>query len=65
MDMSKNQAASEVKGQHDAIGVAHVTEQKGLSNPDPCAAWFPEAGLGLFIHWGISTVKATLDLSWV
>ena len=64
MDMSKNQAASEVKGQHDAIGVAHVTEQKGLSNPDPCAAWFPEAGLGLFIHWGISTVKATLDLSW-
>ena len=64
MDMSKNQAASEVKGQHNAIGVAHVTEQKGLSNPDPCAAWFPEAGLGLFIHWGISTVKATLDLSW-
>ena len=64
MDMSKNQAASEVKGQHNAIGVAHVTEQKGLSNPDPRAAWFPEAGLGLFIHWGISTVKATLDLSW-
>lgn len=54
----------EVKGQHDAIKVAQVDGSAGLSNPDPAAAWFPKAGLGLFIHWGLSAVRATLDLSW-
>lgn len=62
--MAYRQAEHEVKGQHHVIQVANITENKGLFNPDPRAAWFPEAGLGLFIHWGISTVKATLDLSW-
>ena len=28
------------------------------------SAWFPKAGLGLFIHWGISAVDGYLDLSW-
>lgn len=30
----------------------------------PDAQWFPEAGLGLFIHWGISSVHGGIDLSW-
>ena len=41
------------------------TEQKiGYSNSHPDAQWFPKAGLGLFIHWGMVAVKATGDLSW-
>ena len=30
---------------------------------NPQAQWFPDAGLGLFIHWGIHSVAA-LDPSW-
>ncbi len=33
-------------------------------NTRPGAQWFPQAGLGLFIHWGISSVDGCLDLSW-
>ena len=33
-------------------------------NKAPGAQWFPKAGLGLFIHWGISSVDGYLDLSW-
>ena len=33
-------------------------------NRHPDAQWFPDAGLGLFIHWGIASVGATGDLSW-
>lgn len=34
------------------------------SNKHPDAQWFPDAGLGLFIHWGLASVGATGDLSW-
>ena len=33
-------------------------------NDRPGSRWFPGAGLGLFIHWGISSVDGYLDLSW-
>ena len=36
----------------------------GSHNSHPDAQWFPEAGLGLFIHWGLASVSATGDLSW-
>jgi len=32
-------------------------------NPHPQAQWFPDAGLGLFMHWGIHSVEA-LQPSW-
>jgi alpha-L-fucosidase len=32
-------------------------------NPDPGAAWWQEAGLGLFLHWGIHSVEK-LQPSW-
>ena len=32
--------------------------------PIPDAQWFPEAGLGLFIHWGLASPRASGDLSW-
>ena len=34
------------------------------ANKHPAAQWFPDAGLGLFIHWGIASVAATGDISW-
>jgi alpha-L-fucosidase len=39
-------------------------QQVGPHNPHPDAQWFPEAGLGLFISWGIASGGATGDLSW-
>lgn len=30
----------------------------------PDAQWFPKAGFGLFMHWGISAVDGDLDISW-
>lgn len=58
---------SEAKDQHAAIG---VTESSDIChNTAPGAQWFPEAGLGLFLHWGIAAVhdgEAVKggDLSW-
>lgn len=41
------------------------TSQRPVSaNKHPDAQWFPDAGLGLFIHWGIASVGATGDISW-
>jgi alpha-L-fucosidase len=50
------------KAEHSMI---HVNEQvAGISHTThPDAQWYPEAGLGLFIHWGLSSVK-NLDASW-
>ncbi len=30
----------------------------------PGAQWFPKAGFGIFLHWGISSVDGYLDISW-
>ena len=39
------------------LGISDA-EVKGLEmpNPHPDAQWFPKAGLGLFMHWGIHSV---------
>ncbi len=39
-------------------------QQVGPRNTHPDAQWFPAAGLGLFIHWGLASVKGAGDLSW-
>ena len=33
-------------------------------NNRPGSQWFPKAGFGLFIHWGISSADGYLDLLW-
>lgn len=65
MDNRKN-AENEALCQHSTIKVEKFKfdPAQSFTNKNQLAAWFPSAGLGLFIHWGISTVKATLDLSW-
>jgi alpha-L-fucosidase len=58
---------SEAKDQHAAIG---VTESKDIfHNTNAAAQWFPPAGFGLFLHWGIAAVQGGAvvnhgDLSW-
>jgi alpha-L-fucosidase len=52
-----------VKGEHTQINIADDRLRKQPPNPHPEAQWFPEAGLGLFVHWGISSVKA-MNISW-
>lgn len=56
----KTQAA---EGQQNSIGVSKETTQPLVRNSNPDAQWFPKAGLGLFIHWGISSVNGNVDIS--
>jgi alpha-L-fucosidase len=41
-----------------------VKEEKNVGHTThPDAQWFPDAGFGLFIHWGLASVK-NMDISW-
>jgi alpha-L-fucosidase len=51
--------------QHEQIGMdspAPATPKGRTTHPD--AQWFANAGLGLFIHFGLSSVDGRVDLSW-
>jgi alpha-L-fucosidase len=51
------------KSQHELIGIDQVSRTyQRTRHPD--AQWFGEAGLGLFLHWGLSSVNGNMDLSW-
>lgn len=41
-----------------------ITRENFQRTTHPDAQWFGEAGLGLFIHWGISSAHGSIDLSW-
>ena len=49
-------------GQHAQIGVVE-TKQSSSHTLHPDAQWFPEAGLGLFLHWDPGSVRC-LETSW-
>jgi len=49
------------KAEHDMIGAGKEEARTHTMHPD--AQWYPDAGFGLFIHWGISSVKA-MNISW-
>jgi alpha-L-fucosidase len=51
------------KQQHALIGVEQSGPSATISH-DGAGQWFPQAGLGMFIHWGISSVEAKHELSW-
>ena len=52
-----------VKHQHEVIGVQeNANSHSHTRHPD--AQWFPAAGLGIFLHWGISSLNGDIDLSW-
>jgi alpha-L-fucosidase len=51
--------------EHAAIGIGDGQAAPNFQRTrHPDAQWYPEAGLGLFIHWGISTVQARYGISW-
>src|SRR6185295_5199860 len=59
---AKDRDADEVQAEHAIIGV----ETKRGDFPHtthPEAQWYPKAGLGLFIHWGLASVRAS-NISW-
>lgn len=51
----------QAKEEHSMINVKEEKNTGHSIHPD--AQWYPDAGLGLFIHWGLSSVK-NLDISW-
>jgi alpha-L-fucosidase len=51
-----------VADEHKAIGADAKGDQL-VHTQHPGAQWFPDAGLGLFIHWGLSSVRA-INISW-
>ena len=55
-------APDNVGEEHAVIGVA-ASPAKFEHTTHPGAQWFPDAGLGLFIHWGIASVRA-MNISW-
>ncbi len=56
---------SDVAEQHAIIGNVDPDQQVDFKRTEhPDAQWFPEAGLGLFLHFGISSVRGECDLSW-
>jgi alpha-L-fucosidase len=58
---SENHVVSE---QHAQIKVLNQAQDPHEHTAHPDAQWFASAGLGVFIHWGISAVQGEGDLSW-
>ncbi|HWX18689.1 MAG TPA: alpha-L-fucosidase [Candidatus Binatia bacterium] len=60
---SKAKAADNqtVAAEHSDIGLGKETAASHTMHPD--AQWYPQDGLGLFIHWGICSIKA-MNISW-
>lgn len=58
--------SSAAEGQHAQIGVTNSTPNDSwfTRTTHPQAQWFPKARLGMFIHWGISSVHGDIDISW-
>lgn len=57
------QKVDAAKGEHAQIGIDDNPPAVYPHTTNPGAQWFPQAGLGLFIHWSISSVNE-IDLSW-
>ena len=56
-------ADQEALAEHAVIGV-NESKAKATHSQHPDAQWFPDAGFGLFIHWGIHTAGELHDVSW-
>ncbi len=52
-----------VAQEHALLGIAPPYEA-GNAPTDPAMQWYPKAGLGMFVHWGISSVDGKHELSW-
>lgn len=64
---SYGQETDAAKAQHTILGqnaAGYSGAQDVRINSHPDAQWFPAAGLGLFIHFGLAAVHGGIDLSW-
>ena len=57
-------ASADQAADSQANALDQASQKPVSSNKHPDAQWFPDAGLGLFIHWGLASVGASGDLSW-
>jgi len=55
--------AETVAAEHADIGVTASKKANPAHTQHPDAQWYPDASFGLFIHWGIASVKA-MNISW-
>jgi alpha-L-fucosidase len=55
--------AETVPAKTSAIGVTASPKNSSARTQHADAQWYPDAGFGLFIHWGIASVKA-MNISW-
>jgi alpha-L-fucosidase len=60
---SRQPAGQGVPQEHAALAVEAIKDSDLVHTTHPGAQWFPQAGLGLFIHWGIASVRA-MNISW-
>jgi len=60
---AQNKEADKVKIEHAQIGIVEDAKAGYKHTTHPGAQWFPQAGLGMFIHWSIASIKQ-IDLSW-
>ncbi len=60
---ANSREADTVQAEHSDIGLGEVVNRDSSHTQHPDAQWYPEAGLGLFIHWGICSVRA-MNISW-
>lgn len=61
MSLAQSKADSTAKAEHGMIGVGKETASDHTTHSD--AQWFPDASFGLFIHWGVASVRAS-NISW-
>ncbi|MEO7311811.1 MAG: alpha-L-fucosidase [Chitinophagaceae bacterium] len=61
--IAQNADKETVKVEHGMINIAMGTHSESTHSIHPDAQWYPDAGLGLFIHWGLSSVK-DMGISW-
>ncbi len=54
--------AQDAQGQHTILQQTKTQGQR--VNNHPLAQWFPDAGLGLFVHFGLAAIDGGIDLSW-
>ena len=55
--------AEVAKEDHLHLRISNSKNLKLIKSPEG-SQWWSESGLGLFIHWGLSSVKGEYDLSW-
>src|SRR3954453_23589320 len=61
ISMAQSKPDDTAKAEHGMIGVGAESNAGHTSHPD--AQWYPDASFGLFIHWGLASVKA-MNISW-